>query len=123
MTEWVLYAEATDYAKTGGEASSQDVTTLAHLADRSEPGNPGAESLQVSALATDVASEALQLVRRAARAGGMILVRITHLKAGGTVRHCAINPGQPSENVSKGGAPATTSFSGGIIGYWCEGVA
>lgn len=120
VQNWLTLSNATDYNKAGGEAPSQDVSTLLDEVGQSEAGMLSPETLTITMRGETISNAALAKVRNAARSGGYIIGRIT-LKDG-SKRIFRGQPSLPTESLSTGGI-AQQTFNVVLKGLWIEAAA
>ena len=117
---WLTLSNATDYNKSGGEAPSQDVSTLLDEVGQAEAGMLAPETLTITMRGETVSNAALAKVRSEARNGGYIIGRIT-LKDG-SKRIFRGQPSLPTESLGTGGI-AQQTFNVVLKGLWIEAAA
>lgn len=117
---WATLNPATDYNKTGGEASQQDVTVLLDDIAQNEAGLLAAEAVAFTMRAETTSGAAKVFLDKAALANDFVIIRIT-LKDG-AVRYFRGQPGRCTESLAVGGVGQQT-FNVTIKGVWMEGAA
>lgn len=120
ITAWSTLAKATSISEGGGDAEKLNVTTLLDNIRQERNGLLAAETVTIQLLAESLASEALQIVRRAARQSDLLVFRITW--ANGDVAVFRGEPSKPGRDVQQGQA-GTGSISVSVKGFITEGAA
>ncbi|MCR5864651.1 phage tail protein [Aquincola sp. J276] len=120
ITAWATLAKATSYGIGGGDAEKLDDTSLLDDIKQEVNGLLAAQSVSIGLNAETIASEAMAIIRDAARRSAYLVFRIT-LKDG-NVRVFRGQPSLPGEEVQKG-ALGTGSLSVTIKGFVTEGAA
>lgn len=120
ITAWSTLAKATAIDEGGGDADKNDVTTLLDVQKQEVNGLLGAEAFTIQLLAESLASEAMQIVRRAARTSAKLVFRVTW-QNGDTLVFRG-EPTKPGRSVGQG-APGTGSISVNVKGFSVEGAA
>lgn len=120
ITAWSTLAKATSISEGGGEADKLNVTTLLDNIRQERNGLLAAQTVQIQLLAESLASEALQLIRRAARDSDLLVFRITW--ATGDVAIFRGEPSMPGRDVQQGQA-GTGTISVTVKGFITEGAA
>lgn len=120
ITAWSTLAKSTSISEGGGEADKLNATTLLDNIRKERNGLLAAETLNIGLLAESLASEALQLVRRAARTSSLLVFRITW--GNGDVMILRGEPSKPGRDVQQGQL-GTGSISVTVSGVITEGAA
>lgn len=120
ITAWSTLAKATSISEGGGDAEKLNVTTLLDNIRQERNGLLAAETVTIQLLAESLASEALQIVRRAARDSDLLVFRVTW--ANGDVMVFRGEPSKPGRDVQQGQA-GTGSISVTVKGFVTEGAA
>lgn len=120
ITAWSTLAKATSISEGGGEADKIDVTTLLDVIRQERNGLLAAETVTIQLLAESLASEALQIIRLAARSATSLVFRVTW--ANGDVAVFRGEPSKPGRDVQQGQA-GTGSISVTVKGFITEGAA
>jgi Phage tail tube protein, TTP len=120
VTAWSTLGIATSITEGGGEGEKLNVTTLLDVIRKERNGLLAAETVSINTLAVTLATEALQLIRRAARTSGALVFRCTWNN--GDVMLFNGEPSKPGRDVQQG-AVGTGSLSVGILGLITEGSA
>lgn len=120
ITAWSTLSKATSISEGGGEADKLNVTTLLDNIRQERNGLLAAETISINLLAESLASEALQIVRRAARTSTLLVFRITW--SNGDVLVFRGEPSKPGRDVQQGQA-GTGSISVTVKGFTTEGAA
>lgn len=120
ITAWSTLAKSTAVSEGGGAADKLNVTTLLDNIRQERNGLLAAETFTIQLLAESLASEALQIVRRAARQSKLLVVRVTWNN--GDVLVFRGEPSKPGRDVQQGQAgTGTISFT--VKGFTTEGAA
>lgn len=120
VTVWATVSRATSYAIGGGDAEKLDDTVLLDDIKQELNGLLAAQTVTFNMNSETISSEAMQIIRDAARRSAYLVFRIT-LKDG-NVRVFRGQPSLPGEDVQKG-AIGTGSFSVTVKGFVTEGAA
>jgi len=120
ITAWSTLAKSTSISEGGGDADKLNVTVLLDNIRQERNGLLAAETISIGLLAETLASEALQIVRRAARASALLVFRVTW--ANGDVLVFRGEPSKPGRDVQQGQA-GTGSISVTVRGFTTEGAA
>lgn len=120
ITAWSTLSKSTSISEGGGEAEKLNVTTLLDNIRQERNGLLAAQTVQIGLLAESLASEALQLIRRAARDSDLLVFRITW--ATGDVSIFRGEPSMPGRDVQQGQA-GTGTISVTVKGFITEGAA
>jgi hypothetical protein len=120
ITAWATLASATSIAEGGGEGEKLNVTRLIDNIRQERNGLLAAETVTINLLAESLASQALQLVRRAARNSTLLVFRVTW--SNGDVAIFRGEPSKPGRDVQQGQA-GTGSISVTVKGFIIEGAA
>lgn len=120
ITAWATLAKSTSLAEGGGEGDKLNVTTLIDNIRQERNGLLAAETFQIGLLAESLASEALQIVRRAARTSSLLVFRVTWNN--GDVLVFRGEPSKPGRDVQQGQV-GTGSISVTVKGFVTEGAA
>lgn len=120
ITAWSTLGRITSYSKGGGEGEKLDDTVLLDDIKQELQGLLAAETVTFNLNAETISSAAMTVLRKAARAAGYLVFRIT-LKDG-NVRIFRGQPSLPGEDVQKG-AIGTGSFAVTVKGFVLEGAA
>jgi hypothetical protein len=118
VTAWATLAKATNYEIGGGEGDSIDTTVLLDDIKQEEQGQLAAQTVNIGVNSEDLATQAMQIIKKAARNQQFLVFRIT-LKTG-AVRVFRGQPSLPGESVQKS-ALGTGSFSVKVKGFVTEG--
>lgn len=118
VTAWSTLAKATNYEIGGGEGDSIDTTVLLDDIKQEEQGQLAAQTVNIGVNSEDLATQAMQIIKKAARNQQFLVFRIT-LKTG-AVRVFRGQPSLPGESVQKS-ALGTGSFSVKVKGFVTEG--
>lgn len=120
VTAWSTLAKATSYAIGGGAGEKLNDTTLLDDIKQELNGLLAAQTVSINLNAETLASEALGLIKDAARNAEFLVFRIT-LKDG-NVRVFRGQPSLPGESVGQG-AIGTGSIEVTVKGFVTEGAA
>ena len=120
ITAWSTLSKATSISEGGGDADKLNVTTLLDNIRQERNGLLAAETMTIGLLAESLASEALQIVRRAARDSDLLVFRVTW--SNGDVLVFRGEPSKPGRDVQQGQA-GTGSISVTVKGFTTEGAA
>lgn len=120
ITAWSTLAKATSYSEGGGAADKLNVTTLLDNIRQERNGLLAAQTVTIQLLAESLASEAMQLLRRGARASEQFVFRVTW--ATGDVVIFRGEPSLPNRDVQQGQA-GTGSITVTVTGFITEGAA
>lgn len=120
VTAWSTLAKSTSISEGGGEGEKLNATTLLDNIRQERNGLLAAETLTIGLLAESLASEALQIIRRAARTSSMLVFRITWNN--GDVMVLRGEPSKPGRDVQQGQL-GTGSISVTVRGVITEGAA
>lgn len=120
VTAWSTLASATSISEGGGDADKLNVTCLLDNIRQERNGLLAAETMSIGLLAESLASEALQIVRRAARTSSLLVFRVTWNN--GDVLVFRGEPSKPGRDVQQGQA-GTGSISVTVKGFTTEGAA
>ncbi|MDT7836455.1 phage tail protein [Aquabacterium sp. OR-4] len=120
ITAWATLAKSTSIAEGGGEADKLNTTTLLDNIRQERNGLLAAETLNIGLLAESLASEALQIIRRAARRSQLLVFRVTWNN--GDVMVFRGEPSKPGRDVQQGQV-GTGSISVTVKGFVTEGAA
>jgi hypothetical protein len=120
VTAWSTLAKSTSISEGGGEADKLNATTLLDNIRQERNGLLAAETMSIGLLAESLASEALQIVRRAARNSQLLVFRVTWNN--GDVLVFRGEPSKPGRDVQQGQI-GTGSISVTVKGFTTEGAA
>lgn len=120
ITAWATLAKSTSIAEGGGEGDKLNATTLLDNIRQERNGLLAAETFNIGLLAESLASEALQIVRRAARTSSLLVFRVTWNN--GDVLVFRGEPSKPGRDVQQGQI-GTGSISVTVKGFVTEGAA
>lgn len=120
ITAWSTLAKATSIDEGGGDADKLNSSVLLDDIRQEINGLLGKETVTIALLAESLASEALQIIRRAARKSQLLVFRVTW-KNGDTVVFRG-EPTKPGRSVGQG-ALGTGSISINVAGVIVEGAA
>ena len=120
VTAWATLAKSTSISEGGGEGDKLNVTTLLDNIRQERNGLLAAETFSIGLLAESLASEALQIVRRAARTSSLLVFRVTWNN--GDVLVFRGEPSKPGRDVQQGQI-GTGSISVTVKGFTTEGAA
>lgn len=120
ITAWATLAKSTSISEGGGEGDKLNASTLLDNIKQELNGLLAAETFNIGLLAESLASEALQIVRRAARTSSLLVFRITWNN--GDVLVFRGEPSKPGRDVQQGQI-GTGSISVTVKGFTTEGAA
>jgi hypothetical protein len=120
VTAWSTLASATSISEGGGDADKLNVTRLLDNIRQERNGLLAAETISIGLVAESLASEALQLVRRAARTSSLLVFRVTWNN--GDVLVWRGEPSKPGRDVQQGQA-GTGNITVTVKGFTTEGAA
>lgn len=120
ITAWSTLAKATGYSEGGGESEKLNATTLLDTIRQVRQGLLADQTVSIPLLAESLASEALQIVRRAARKSQFLVFRATWNN--GDVAVFRGEPSQPGRDVQQGQL-GTGTISVTVKGFIVEGAA
>lgn len=120
ITAWSTLSKATSIAEGGGEADKLNATVLLDNIRQERNGLLAAETMTIGLLAESLASEALQIVRRAARDSDLLVFRVTWNN--GDVLVLRGEPSKPGRDVQQGQL-GTGTISVTVRGFTTEGAA
>lgn len=120
VTAWSTLSKATSIAEGGGEADKLNATVLLDNIRQERNGLLAAETMTIGLLAESLASEALQIVRRAARDSDLLVFRVTWNN--GDVLVFRGEPSKPGRDVQQGQL-GTGTISVTVRGFTTEGAA
>jgi hypothetical protein len=120
VTAWSTLSKSTSIAEGGGDADKLNATTLLDNIRQERNGLLAAETMTIGLLAESLASEALQIVRRAARTSSLLVFRVTW-NNGDTLVFRG-EPSKPGRDVQQGQI-GTGSISVTVRGFTTEGAA
>lgn len=120
ITAWATLAKSTSIAEGGGDGDKLNATTLLDNIRRERNGLLAAETMSIGLLAETLASEALQIVRRAARNSALLVFRVTWNN--GDVLVFRGEPSKPGRDVQQGQL-GTGQISVTVRGFSTEGAA
>jgi len=120
ITAWSTLSKSTSIAEGGGDADKLNATTLLDNIRQERNGLLAAETMTIGLLAESLASEALQIVRRAARNSSLLVFRVTW-NNGDTLVFRG-EPSKPGRDVQQGQI-GTGSISVTVRGFTTEGAA
>jgi hypothetical protein len=120
VTAWSTLAKSTSISEGGGEADKLNATVLLDNIRQERNGLLAAQTVSIQLLAESLASEALQIVRRAARSSALLVFRVTW--ATGDVVLFRGEPSQPGRDVQQGQI-GTGTISVTVRGFITEGAA
>lgn len=120
ITAWSTLAKSTAISEGGGAADKLNTTTLLDNIRQERNGLLAAETFSIQLLAESLASEALQILRRAARQSKLVVIRVTWNN--GDVLIARGEPSKPGRDVQQGQV-GTGSITFTVKGFTTEGAA
>ncbi len=120
ITAWSTLAKATSISEGGGDPEKLNTTVLLDDIRKEANGLLAAETVTIQLLAESLASEALQICRRAARSADALVFRVTWKN--GDVMIFRGEPSKPGRDVQQGQV-GTGSMAVTITGFITEGAA
>lgn len=120
ITAWSTLAKSTSISEGGGAGDKLNATVLLDNIRQERNGLLAAETFSIQLLAESLASEALQIIRRAARQSKLLVVRVTWNN--GDVLVFRGEPSKPGRDVQQGQI-GTGSISFTVKGFTTEGAA
>lgn len=120
ITAWSTLAKATGWTEGGGEADKLNATTLLDVIRQEVNGLLAAQTVSIPLLAESLSSDAMVLVKNAARTQGYLVFRCTWSN-GDTVVFRG-EPSLPGRDVQQG-ALGTGNISVTVKGFLVEGAA
>jgi Phage tail tube protein, TTP len=113
VSTWATLAQSTSYTIGGGDATTQNKTTLLDIMNQQENGMLAAQTVSFDGFVVAGGSPAMTVIRDAAFSGGYIVFRITH--PNGDARVFRGQTSLPGESVSVD-QMATAGFSCNVQG-------
>jgi Phage tail tube protein, TTP len=120
ITAWATLSKSTSIAEGGGDGDKLNATTLLDNIRQERNGLLAAETMNIGMLAETLASEALQIVRRAARTSSLLVFRVTWNN--GDVLIFRGEPSKPGRDIQQGQL-GTGAISVTVSGFVTEGAA
>ncbi len=120
VTAWSSVGNASGINVGGGEGDTQDITVLADVVKKLQYGLLAAQTVTVNLKTETISSEAIGIVRAAARSLDDLVFRVTF--ADGNVLVFRGTPSQPGTQLDTGGI-GTGSFGVTVRGFVTEGLA
>lgn len=120
VTAWATLSKSTSIAEGGGDGDKLNATVLLDNTRQERNGLLAAETFNIGMLAETVASEGLQIVRRAARKSQLLVFRVTWNN--GDVLVFRGEPSKPGRDIQQGQI-GTGGMTVTVKGFTTEGVA
>jgi len=120
ITAWSTLAKATGWSEGGGDAEKLNSTTMIDVIRQEVNGLLSAQTVSIPLLAESLSSEAMSIVKNAARTQGYLVFRCTW--SNGDVVLFRGEPSLPGRDVQQGQL-GTSTISVTVKGFVIEGAA
>jgi hypothetical protein len=120
ITAWSTLAKATGWTEGGGDAEKLNATTMLDVIRQEVNGLLAAQTVSIPLLAESLSSEAMAIVKNAARTQGYLVFRCTW--SNGDVVLFRGEPSLPGRDVQQGQL-GTSTISVTVKGFVIEGAA